>query len=257
LAAAEDSLIHRTLDARRLNAVANHPDVRPWIGGEGELDLTAIVSNTANFALEAEHGGWIFVRHEPGIYELHTLFLPEGRGRACLRAWREAERFMFAATDAREIVTRVPANNFGAGAAALICGFRQRFTRKHAFRTQDLEWVDVSYQALAIDAWWPRDPEALKAGELFHARLERAKALADSVLPDHPEDRAHDRAAGAACLMIGAGNPRKGAWFYNRWAALAGYPPIAIRTEAPLTIDVGAGVIVQVNHGTMEVIRCP
>jgi hypothetical protein len=250
-------MIRRTLDARRLNAVANHPDVRPWIGGAGALDLQPLVGDPANVAIEAEHGGWVFVKHEPGTYELHTLFAPEGRGRRCLAAWREAERFMFTATDAREIVTRVPAHNAGADFAARLCGFAERFRRRDAFLTPDGGLVDVSYQARTIDDWWPRDPEALKAGEVFHAQIECAKVEADSALPDHPEDAAHDRAAGAACLMIAARNPRKGAWFYNRWARLAGYPPIAIVGEAPLVIDVGAGVIVQVIDETMEAIRCP
>jgi hypothetical protein len=248
-------VIRRTLDARRLNAVANHPDVRPWIGGTGELDLTAIVADPANFALEAEHGGWVFVRHEAGTYELHTLFLPQGRGRACLRAWREAERFMFAATDAREIVTRVPANNAGAAFAARLCGFVERFTRAGAFRAPDGELVGVSYQARSIDAWWPTDAQALELGRVFHAQIETAKARADSALDVHDDDEAHDRAVGAACLMILSHNPRKGVWAYNRWARLAGYQAIALVAETPLLIDV-RDAIVGVKDGNMEVIQC-
>jgi len=250
-------LVRRTLDARFLNFVANDLSVRPWIGGEGVLDLTAVIADPANVALRTAHGGWVFVRHEAGTYELHSLFLPEGRGRACLAAWRCAARYLFTATDAREIVTRVPASNRGAAFAAKLCGFRERFVRKAAFRTHENALVDVSYQALTLDDWWPADDEALNAGALFHALIEAAKAEAESALPDHPEDEAHDRAAGAACLMIAAGNPRKGVWFYGRWAALAGYPPVAILTESPLVIDIGAGVVVEVNDGNMEVIRCP
>ena len=62
---------------------------------------------------------------------------PAGRGRACLAAWGEAVRYVFCATDAREIVTRVPAGNAGAGFAARVCGFRERFTRERAFRTAE------------------------------------------------------------------------------------------------------------------------
>jgi hypothetical protein len=195
------------------------------------------------------------VRHEPGTYELHTLFQPEGRGRACLRAWREAERFMFAATDAREIVTRVPAHNEIAAFAARLCGFRERFRRKDAFRTAASELVEVSYQGRTLDDWWPRDPEALAAGQVFHAQLEAAKARADSALARHDEDEAHDRAVGAACLMIAASNPRKGVWAYNRWAALAGYQTIVLLNEAPIVVDV-RDAIVGVKNGAMEVLSC-
>jgi len=245
------------MDAPFLNFVANHPEVRPWIGGEGPLDLGPVLSDAGNVALTFDAGGWVFVRHEAGVYELHTLILPEGRGRRAREAWREAERYIFARTDAREIVTRVPANNRGADLAARMCGFRERFRRQRAFRTPEGVLVDVSYRALTIDDWAGRDLEALKAGEVFHAQIEVAKAVADSALPDHPEDAAHDQAAGAACLMIAAGNARKGAWFYNRWARLAGYPGVRIVTENPLAIDVGAGVMVEVSEGKMEVIRCP
>ena len=245
------------MDARFLNAVANHPDVRPWIGGEGALDLGPVLADPLNVALTFEAGGWVFARHEAGIHELHTLILPEGRGRRARDAWREAERYLFARTDAREIVTRVPANNRGAALAARLCGFRERFRRTAAFRAAGGAMVDVSYQALTIDDWAGRDAEALKAGEVFHAQIEVAKSVADSALPDHPEDAAHDQAAGAACLMIGCGNARKGVWFYNRWARLAGYPGVRIVTECPLVIDVGEGMLVDVSEGTMEVIRCP
>jgi hypothetical protein len=251
------SLVARTLDARFLNAVANDASVRPDLGGEGPIDLSAVVADPVNVALRTELGGWVFVRHEPGTYELHTLFMPAGRGRACLAAWREAARYVFAATDAREIVTRVPVCNRGAAWAARHCGFAERFARKAAFRAADGRLHDVSYQALTLDRWAGGDDEALTAGDLFHARIELAKAAARSALPDHPPDEAHDRAAGAASLMIAAGNARKGVWFYNRWAALAGYPPVALLTEHPLAIDVGSGVIVEVREGNMEVIRCP
>jgi hypothetical protein len=255
-------MLKRTLDAAHLNAVANHPAVRPWIGGEGPLDLTAVIADPRNIALEGEPGGWVFARHEPGTYEVHTLWRPEGRGSGQLRAFREALRYLFTATDAREIVTRIPVDNEGAMYGASLSGFRQRFRRERAFRQSRGEGgagepVDVSYQALTIDDWAARDAEALNAGEVFHAQLQAAKARGDGAWPEHPEDLAHDRAAGAACLIIAAGNLGKGIWFYNRWAALAGYPPIRLVAEAPPLIDVGMGVIVTVNRGEMEVVKCP
>jgi hypothetical protein len=251
-------VIKRTLEAAFLNAVANHPEVRPWIGGEGPLDLAPVIADPANVALVHAHGGWVFARHEPGIYEVHTLCLAAGRGREQLKLWREAARWMFTRTDAREIVTRIPDDNPGAGAAAALCGFKQRFRREKAFASVTAgRLVDVSYQGLSIDDWAGRDPTCLEAGERFHEQIEAAKAARHSALPEHPEDLAHDRAAGAACLIIGVGNVRKGVWVYNRWAALAGYPPIALIAEAPVLIDVGAGVIAQVTGGTMEILSCP
>jgi hypothetical protein len=253
-------MLKRTLEAAHLNAVANHPEVRPWIGGEGALDLGPIIANPVNVALIHPHGGWVFARHEPGIYEVHTLCRAAGRGKGQLIAWREAARWMFTRTDAREIVTRIPDDNAGAGAAAALCGFKQRFRREKAFMSVVAgRLVDVSYQALTIDDWAGRDPQALEAGEAFHERIAAARRAraGGSALTDHPEDLAHDRAAGAACLMIGVGNARKGVWAYNRWAALAGYAPIAVLTDQPLVIDLGAGVIAGVTNGEMEILSCP
>jgi hypothetical protein len=249
--------VKRTFDAAFLNRVANHPDVRPWIGGTGELDLSAVVAAPRNFALVTPAGGWVLAMHEPGTYELHTLMLPQGRGREHFRAGAEGLRYMFAATDAREIVTRVPVNNRAAVFSARYFGFRERFRRKDAWRGSDGVAHDVSFQALTLEDWYVRDSGCLEAGEVFHAQIEVAKAACGSALPDHPEDFAHDQAAGAAALMIGAGNSRKGVWFYNRWAALAGYAPIAVLSETPLVIDAGANVIVEVREGRMEVLQCP
>lgn len=67
-------------DANRINWFANHPEIRPFIGGTGELDLTAI-TKAPNVALFGEHGGFCLSWTAPDTYEIHTLILPEGRGR--------------------------------------------------------------------------------------------------------------------------------------------------------------------------------
>ena len=250
-------MIRRTLEARFLNEVANHPDVREGLGGAGPLDLTAIVSDPSNVALETEHGGWVLVRHEPGVYELHTLFLKEGRGLAHFTAGSEGLAYMFAATDAREIVTRVPDFNCAAKMSSRAFHFRERFRRENAWTDARGETCGISYRVLDIDTWCAHSAPALRAGEWFHEKIEAAKVAFSSSLPDHPEDKAHDRAAGAAVLMIKAGNLGKGVWFYNRWARLAGYAPITVLSQTPAIIDVGVGVIVEVREGGMEVIKCP
>ena len=243
--------VRRTLDAGLLNTVANHPEVRPAIGGAGEIDLSAVIGDPGNIALEAEHGGWVLHRHEPGTYELHTLFLPEGRGRGYFAAAAEALDFMFAASDAREIVTRVPVDATSGRPGRRLVGFVERFRRETAWEGREA----VSYQALDIDGWCARSASGLAAGRAFHDELELAKGLAGSARPAHPDDPAHDRAAGAAVLMARAGQARKAVWFYNRWARLAGYLAISLLNEAPVTIDV-VDAVVGVRDGTMEVLKC-
>lgn len=104
--------MERVFDASFLNTVANHPTVRPFIGGKAQvLDLSILVDDPENYALAFDHGGFVAVKKSAGVYDFHTLFLPCGRGAAVLKAAREALAFMFGETDCRELVTTVPKDN--------------------------------------------------------------------------------------------------------------------------------------------------
>jgi hypothetical protein len=241
----------RTMDPARLNAVANDPDVRPMLGGEGPVDLTPTIEDAANIALEFEHGGFVFHRLELGQYELHTLFLPQGRGQSVLLAAAEAFRYLFTATDCMEIVTRAPGSNRPADFMARRAGFEPIFTREKA-------WQDgsaITYFSLTFDNWRGRDPEIAAEGRVFHQTLEAAKSAAGSAREIHPDDDAHDRAAGAAVMMLKAGQHRKAVWTYSRWARLAGYEPVELVNEAPAIVDIRDAVIT-VRNGGLEVLKC-
>jgi hypothetical protein len=213
-------MIARTMDAAFLNEVANHPEVRPWLGGEeGPLNLTPVVENPSNIALVTEGGGFVLVALMPGVYELHTLFLPTARGAPFFAAASEMFRFMFAETDCLEILTKCPDDNGPARIAAGRVGFRERFRRDDAWAPG----VGVSYRVFSVDDFFIRDAECLKIGRWFHEELEGAKASAHITSFSHPDDETHDRAVGAAILMVRAGHPAKGIGFFNRWAIFAGY----------------------------------
>ena len=57
-------------DADLIDYYVNHPDIRPFIGGHGPL----------NVALIGDHGGFLLSWTAPGTYEIHTVITPEGRG---------------------------------------------------------------------------------------------------------------------------------------------------------------------------------
>lgn len=78
-----------TKDAGLINGYANHPEIRPYIGGEGELDLSAAVHDP-HVALFGEYGGFVLSWTAPGTYEVHTLILPEGRGQWAFEFAKEA-----------------------------------------------------------------------------------------------------------------------------------------------------------------------
>lgn len=244
-------MIRRTMDPAFLNDVANHPEVRPWLGAPDVpvLDLAVLIGNPANIAIEGEHGGWVLTAMGGGVYEIHSLFRPEGRGKPFFAGAREMLRYVFTRTDATEILTKCPDDNGGARMAAAMVGFRERFSRADAWAPG----VGISYQAFTIDDWFVRDAEALRLGQDFHNMLEREKVLTGSERDLHPDDPTHDRAAGAALLMIGAGDTGKGVSFYNRWAVFAGYQTI---------VALGAGLvdirdaIVEVQGKEVRVLLC-
>ena len=107
-------MIHRTFDASAFNAAINHLDVRPWLGGKGELDVTAAVANPANFALALDGGGggFLLIAHGGGVYEAHSQFVPEVR-RKSIPAMRAGHEYMFRRTDCVEMVTKAPDDNGG------------------------------------------------------------------------------------------------------------------------------------------------
>lgn len=247
--------IRRTFDPAFLNTVVNHAEVRPWLGGDGEIDVSAVVADPQNFALVNDHGGWIVARLDAGLYEAHSQFLPEGRSPALIDDMKEAIAFMFTATDCVELVTRCPDNNKPALGLARAAGFRESFRREECWPVKNDKPCGVSFQSMPFDRWRANDERTLEAGRWFHDRLEAEKIKAGSELDVHSDDEAHDRAVGAAVLMIKAGNPLKGVFTYNRWAKFAGYAPITMIGEHPPTFDI-VDAIVALKGEDMEVLQC-
>lgn len=245
--------IDRTMDATRLNAVANHPDVRPWLGGDGPIDLTGLLANPANLAGVTEHGGFVAVAQGFGRYEVHSLFLPSRRAGETVQAMRAAVDYIFSASDAMELVTKVPDANRAAAGLAQLAGFLPLFT-------MPIPWtggqqVPVTCLSLSVDRWALRSAVTLQLGGWFHAAQAAAKAQAQSTLGTHDDDDTHDRMAGAAILMVRAGQPRKATDVYNRWATLAGYVPVVLLREHPIVMDLD-GIVVEARGSEMEVLTC-
>lgn len=68
----------RTFDAGAINALCNHPSIRPTIGGEGELDCSGLIADKRNVFMLADGGGACFIWRGPGVYEGHSFFLARG-----------------------------------------------------------------------------------------------------------------------------------------------------------------------------------
>ncbi len=113
-------------DAAFLNRIVNDPSVFPYVslGLPPPLDLSALVANERNYFFANEWGGFLVLDQGYGIFEIHSQFLPEGRGRQALAAGREAMAYMFTQTPCRALMTYCPAGNVGARALSRRVGMR-------------------------------------------------------------------------------------------------------------------------------------
>lgn len=77
----------RTFDARLINALINHPTIRPTCGGDGAsfLDLSAFLADRKNHAVTWDKGCFLFGWTAPQTYMVDIAVLPEGRGKAAYR----------------------------------------------------------------------------------------------------------------------------------------------------------------------------
>jgi hypothetical protein len=205
----------------RVNAILNHPAVRPWVANGSEpLDVTAQIANTRNVFLFGEHGGVGFLQSQPGVYEAHTQVLPEGRGEWTREMTEAAVGFMFTCTDAYEITTRIPAGHIAAKAAAEAQGMRFEFTRENGvmFRNRT---VDCHVYSFRVQDWVPRGSGLIEMGQWLHRRMDEEAARLGLTIPTHEDDENHNRYVGAAVRMMFGGQWQKAISFYNRWVTLA------------------------------------
>jgi hypothetical protein len=245
-------MIARTFDAAFLNTVANDEAVRPWLAGVGVLDLTEAVRNINNFALQTEFGGFVFTKHEPGRYEAHSMFL-KGHGTHAIRAMRAAVEWMFTRTDCEAVVSKVPRANLAAKGLGRAGGFKTLFER------DDETLGPCEYVELQITDWALGSNAMAAHGVRLHEFFDASAEAAGVTWGEHPDDKAHDRAAGASLVMGERGQPLKGTLFYNRWARFAGYPTIALLSIAPVVIDMSAGAatcVVGINENGLEMLLC-
>lgn len=247
--------VRREFAAERLNAVVNHPDVRPWVGGgTGLLDLSQVVADQRNILLMGEGGGFLFIQQEPGIYEVHSQFLPEHRGKNVIRAGHDAARYMFTRTDCIEIRSKVPDGNSAALGFARLMGWEYQFSRPKAWETGG-DLVGVRYYAKTISQWANTALGIAGSGHWFHEQLEAAKNAAGSVMPVHDDDEAHDRYVGATVEMMQAGQIGKALTFYNRWAPFAGYATVSLIATDPVVIDI-RDALIALRGDDFHVILC-
>ena len=121
-----------------------------WVAQDDEPRVPLSAAFDRFVCLENEHGGFVFVPHGGGEWEVHTLFLPTVRD-AYSHA-REAAAHMFARGDCDRITTQVPADNVPADRLTRRMGFEFTHTEPAAFLRNGVRH-DINHYALRKDAW--------------------------------------------------------------------------------------------------------
>lgn len=250
-------LVSRSFDVAMANAIINDPSVFPLVamGTTEPLDLAPLIADHRNVLLEAEGGFVLFCHDEPGIYQVHTAFLQNHRGKHAIVASLEAYRWMFTHTECMILLTMIPVFNRAAALSARIVGFAPDFERA-AFWPKDGELGPTKFYSLHYRDWLKRDSEYLTAaGRQFHAELDAEYERLGRAPHAHPDEACHDLAAGACAETIYGGQPEKAALLYNRWARFAGYGQISVLSRSPLVIDIGEAVLMIGERG-FRVVKC-
>lgn len=244
----------RTKDVAFVNSIVNHPEVFPWIAlpGQESVDCAVLVNDYSNIVLKAKGGCFIFVFEEPGLYEVHSQFLPEYRGKNVFEAAQEALKWMFLGTDCLEIRTRIPPTNPGYKLPPSL-GFALDFERP-SWPTKD-GFENCLHFSLTYWGWIKSEKTLGLVGKEFHEQLLEGKARLGVNDPQHEEEEVHNIRVGAAIEMARRGQPEKGVWAYNRWARFAQYERVTLLEISPVIVDIGEAVI-RVNKNNIEVLSC-
>lgn len=238
-----DVRVWREWNASGVNAILNHPRVRPWVAdmAEGQLNISAAVDNTDNILLMGEHGAVFFICIMPGTYECHTQILPEGRGEWAHKLAVAVLDWMFTRSNAWEITTRIPTGHIGALALTRSVGFQYEFTSMEPcmFRGKA---VTTSIWRLSIHEWVARSAKSADLGEKLHSQMASEALRLCIQTPPHAEDQYHNHVAGAAVEMVRNGLMAKALFYYNRWAILSRHRPISMLSSDPpvIRMDIGA-----------------
>ncbi len=237
--------VARQFNATRLNDVVNHPAVYPWVHGtiEGPLDFTPMISkDSPHINLMGEFGGCVFVRHQAGLYEVHTHILPAGRGEWAKEAVTECVHYIFTCTDAVEIWTRVPKGNYAARALVKAMGGTLQFRADRGW-VIDGETVYADIFSMMIQDWMRITPSLAQWGEWFQRKLDAEYRRLGLEGREFDADESHNKYIGAAVEMIRHGQIQKGVVFYNRWALMSSCQPMTLINVDPVMLHIGEALV--------------
>lgn len=148
--------MERSFDYARADEIIHHPDVFPWVSFDDtprDMSIGPLVQDERNVLMLGEQGGFfLHCKNEAqDAYELHTFYLPEGRGRGVHDDARVMFQFMFCETSASKIYTTVP-DDAPHAKPPLSFGWRPCFTRNDLF-TRNGKRIGAQFWRLEFWDW--------------------------------------------------------------------------------------------------------
>lgn len=234
--------VKRDFSARRINEIANHPDVLPFVKGATQppVDLTPAVRNKGNVVLVGAHGAIFFHQIQLGLYEGHSMCLPEGRGHWMASFARAAMHFMFTRTDCLEIIGRCP--NPKVKALVRHLGWTKEFVNPNGWMIEG-KFASADIYAIRLQDWLKTAPGLVERGLWFydHLNTELARHKRKPVVYGTEMDC---RMAGLAVEMCFYGQTDKATIFYHRYAVLADRQPFRLLAREPVALDIDGVIII-------------
>lgn len=128
-------MIVRHRDALLHNLIANDPSVRPTFGyHEGYTDFTPLLDVPETYVLlsNGKNMASIWEWSAPGVWQGHSIALPEVRGRQAIDVGRAMCRYMFDEVGARLLWGMTPLAHRPAQMFNRLLGFQEAGTGKDA-----------------------------------------------------------------------------------------------------------------------------
>lgn len=122
----------RTFSRSLVDAVINHPDVRPTMeAGIHILRSVDVLSDTRNVVYACEHGVAVCIWERSGVYKVHIGLLKGGRGKVGLAFAKECVDDLFKRFGASVLHTAIPLQLRAARLFCRLLGFRSTGNDEH------------------------------------------------------------------------------------------------------------------------------
>jgi hypothetical protein len=89
-----------------LESIANHPRVRPWVGGDGVSPVKAGESWQRSRAVQWDDGGVVFMEESPGTFSVHLVF--QRKAKNVLEKLASAKAYIMGQPDVFRLVATFP-----------------------------------------------------------------------------------------------------------------------------------------------------